>query len=353
MENDILSLRLKNQQLLEPQLKNPKDLVSWFGAIQSQDLPGAKWALGQRLGLNNKDISLSYEKGEILRTHVMRPTWHFVTGDDIYWLLKLTGDRVKAVMRTYTRGFGVTEETIEKCTKIFEKELKNNPMTRKEIGEMLSKYGFKWEGNGLAHIVSICELNAVLTSGPMKGNQTTYALLNKRTTHKTFTRDEALKEITRKYFQSHGPALLKDFAWWSGLTIKDGLLGLEQNSKVQKETVDGKTYYFFKTELPKNTDKVFLLPNYDEYTVAYRDRELLYGNVDKTKLDARGDALFNNAVLINGKVEGIWRKIRKPKEMILDMRLFRNLDKKERELLNEITLEFSSFLSFPVKLTIS
>lgn len=350
---EILYLRLRNQQLTNKHIKTTKELVAWFGAVQSQDFPAAIWALGQRLNSKYSDIEKAYEDGEILRTHVMRPTWHFVSSDDIYWMLELTRERVMAVMRSYERNFGLDEKIINKSIKILEKELDRTSLTKIEIGQMFKKNGISWKENGLAHILIIAESRAIITSGPIKNKKTTYALLTQRVPKiKTLTREKAISEIVKRYFQSHGPAQLKDFAWWSGLTIRDGLAGIEVNKEIKNETVDGKTYYFYPAKIEAN-DKIFLLPNYDEYTVAYRDRRLLTENVDFARLDSRQNPLFNNVVIIDGKVEGVWKKIPKSKEIVLDLRLFRSLNLNEKELLNISIEKYSSFLNIPIKLQIT
>ncbi len=350
---DILLLRLDNQQLTGSDTKTAKELTSWFGAVQSQDFPGAIWALGQRLNYDLSDIENAYRNGEILRTHVMRPTWHFVSSDDIYWLLELTSEKVLKIMRSYQRNFGIDEKIAEECIKILQKELNGNHLTRKEIGEIFTKSGINLIGNGLAHIMGIAEAKLIITSGPNKGKLTTYALLNQRVKNpKSLKRNEAIIELTKRYFQSHGPAQIKDFTWWSGLTVKETMLGIEANKKITSGAVEGKTYYFFPAD-PNPIDQVYLLPNYDEYTVAYADRDILAPNINYSKLDARQNALFNNAVVVDGKVEGIWRKIPKSREIELDLRLFRNLNSKEKSQLDSAIEKYSKFLNIPVKPRIS
>src|ERR1044072_4134510 len=97
MNVDFVSARLNNHKLADSKFKKPAEVVRWFGAIQAQDFNAAKWALALRMRkTTNEQIEAAFNKGEILRTHVMRPTWHFVTPEDISWLLKLTASRVHA-----------------------------------------------------------------------------------------------------------------------------------------------------------------------------------------------------------------------------------------------------------------
>lgn len=345
---DIINQRLLNQNLSKNVIKTSSEMVSWLGAVQSQDFPGAKWALSQRLGfLSNDEIQKAFDYGEILRTHVMRPTWHFVHPNDIAWMLDLTRDRVKVVMRSYNKQLGLTEEIFEKSKIIIENVLQNkNYLTRDEIAEKLKERGIKWTGNGLAHIVMWAELDGLICSGPMKGKKHTYALISERTkSSKKLEEDEALSKLVKIYFQSHGPAQIKDFVWWSGLTVEKTKRGIEANSpKLNSSEVNGKTYYHFELKDTKKTDQVFLLPNYDEYTIAYADRSDLFANVDHSKLDARQNALFNNAVIINGIGEGLWRRIFKSKTVEMEFRLFRKLNSREIEELENAIENYAMFL---------
>lgn len=198
--------------------------------------------------------------------------------------------------------------------------------------------------------MGIAEAKNIVTSGPMKGNQTSYSLFKERVIKTSdLPREKAIAEIVKKYFQSHGPALLKDFTWWSGLTVKDALLGIEKNPQINQEKVEGKVYYFFPEDF-KATEEIFLLPNYDEYVVAYADREILNGNVNKLKLDLRQNSLFNNTIIIDGKIEGTWRKIIKPKELTLELKLFRQLGGKEKERVSLAAEKYGKFLNLPIKI---
>ncbi len=344
---EIKEKRLSNHALTQTPFQTPEDVVSWFGAVQSQDYPGACWALSQRLNfLSNERIETAFNQGKILRTHVMRPTWHFVTAEDIRWMLELTGNRVKRMMGTYNKALGLDDKVFEKSNGIIEKELQdNNYLTRNELGDLLKKHGISWQGNGLAHIVMYAELDAIICSGPKKGKQHTYGLVSERAPQaKSMQRDHALKELARRYFQSHGPAQLTDFVWWSGLLTTDAKKGIELHKSMKYEIVDGKTYYFFNAPFHNLTKKIYLLPNYDEYTVAYRDRELLTEHVDKTKLDFRQNSLFNNVIVIDGKIQGVWRRTIKPKRVEVEARLFRNLNSIEQTQLSSSLEEYAHFL---------
>jgi hypothetical protein len=96
-KQDIAKQRLHNQRVENTNLKAPSDVVAWLGAVQAQDYAAAKWAIGLRSQhVTDVDVEQAFTNGKILRTHVLRPTWHFVTPEDICWLLKLTAPRVCA-----------------------------------------------------------------------------------------------------------------------------------------------------------------------------------------------------------------------------------------------------------------
>ncbi|HYY90136.1 MAG TPA: winged helix DNA-binding domain-containing protein, partial [Chloroflexota bacterium] len=284
--SDVLRLRLANQHLASQRLTDPTQLVAHFGAVQAQDLPSARWALGQRLrAATEASIEQALADGAILRTHVMRPTWHFVAPQDIRWLLALTAPRVRAVMSNYTRALGIDAALIERTNATITMALKGGRyLTRTELGASLRSSGIEVPDKvALCHIFGFAELDGVVCSGPKRGKQQTYALLEERVPPTpTRDRDEALAELTRRYFTSHGPATLRDFAWWSGLTIKDGELGVALNGPaLEQHSLDGQRYWCapIAGSTPSNVPpaaETFLLPRYDEYTVAFTRRELFF-----------------------------------------------------------------------------
>ena len=195
-----------------------------MGAVQSQDYPGAKWAIGQRTrGATDAAFDEAFAQGRILRTHIMRPTWHFVMPADIRWMLALTAPRVNAVMAYYYRQMEVDETLIARAKPVFERALRGGKqLTRAELGTALEKAGIHATGVRLGFIIGRAELDAVVCSGALRGKQHTWALLEERVPPaKRLDRDEAMRELTRRFFTSHGPAQLIDFVWWSGLTMAD------------------------------------------------------------------------------------------------------------------------------------
>ena len=220
---DILHLRLRNTGLSASPFKTPEDAVAHLGAVQAQDFAAAKWAVGMRMQkATDENVEKSFNESKFLRTHVMRPTWHFVLPEDIRWMLELTGPRVKRILAPYDQKLEITKEVLSKSQVVIEKALEGKKnLTRAELADHLEKKMLPARGQRLAHILAYAELNALICSGPRKGKQFTYALLEEIVPkRKKLSREEALAKLALKYFTSHGPAQNRDFAWWSGLSCK-------------------------------------------------------------------------------------------------------------------------------------
>ena len=352
---DILSQRLNNQQLAHPMFETPQQIVSWFGAVQSQDYASAKWALAQRLIQGTEElIEKAFTDGQILRTHVMRPTWHFVTPNDIRWMLKLTSPRVKMLLAHYDRTLGLTQDTVRMSQTIFQETLTGGKMlTREELGLVLQKYKLPATGQALAHCVMHAELDGILCSGPRKGKHFTYMLLDERVPKfQNLTNEEALAELTKRYFTSHGPATIKDFVWWSGVTTVDAKHGLAMNkSWLINESVDGEEYWFHELIKEKKTmQTMYLLPNYDEYTIAYKDRNLFYNSANNLHLDMRGNMIFQHMIMYQGELIGVWRRTEKRNTVGIESRLFKTLSAEEMKLVTNTFELYGTYLHKTIEL---
>ncbi len=311
---DVLRLRLANQRLTTP-LGHPAALVAHLGAVQSQDYAAATWALGLRLREPRAvEIESAFSAGAILRTHVLRPTWHFVAAADIRWMLSLTGARIQSSAAAYTRSLGLDESLLSRCSEVIGQALRGgHSRTRAELGGFLREAGvIAPDGASLGHILLHAELVALVCSGPRRGKQDTYMLLEERAPNTApMERDAALAELTWRYFNSHGPALVRDCAWWSGLAGGDINRGLEANAgRLRCATFDGLTYWMSSAEAEgcdaPPSASAFLLPNYDEYTVAYRARELYYDRAANATGVPRMDVPFRHVLLVDGRVMGRW-----------------------------------------------
>ncbi len=240
----------------------------------------------------------------------MRPTWHFVTPADIRWMAELTGPRVHRVMSSYNRKLGLDTKSFTRCAAIIERALADRQyLTRSELGDRLRQSGLAVDGTRLAHVTMYTELEGLICSGPRRGKQSTYALVAERAPRAMrLPRDEALATLTRRYFRSHGPATVRDFVWWSGLTTADARRGLEI-IRARREDVDGRTYCSFNTGRGGATsdDLVHLLPIYDEYLVSYRDRDAVSHGPSFVPSGGGKPVVFQHAIVSAGQVAGTWR----------------------------------------------
>jgi hypothetical protein len=308
-EQTIPQQRLTNQHLTGPGLEKPADIVAWLGAVQAQDYSGAKWAVGQRLrAADDTLLDQALAEGSILRTHIMRPTWHFVTPVDIRWLLALTAPRVNAVNAHMYRQLDLDEALFVRSNAAIAKALTGGrQLTRSELGEVLLQVGIVAEGLRRGYIVHRAELDAVVCSGGRRGKQFTYALLDERAPQAhMLDRDEALAELTKRYFTSHGPATAADFAWWSGLTQKDALAGLAMVRDDIVEEAKGDQTYWLAPDRPIMTapsPTAYLLPNYDEYLISYRHNSGVL-NPAHADLIERSNPIFAHFILIDGHMVG-------------------------------------------------
>src|SRR5687768_3402854 len=294
--NDIAAQRLSNQFITRAVHRQPEDVVASLGAVQAQEYAPAKWGLGQRLGgrTTDADVERAFTEGRILRTHVMRPTWHFVAPADIRWLLMLTAPRVKAIMAPYDRRLELDDTLFAKSQRVFARALGGGTyLTRAELALELERAGIAAAGQRLAHIVMRAEQDALICSGPRRGKQFTYALLDERAPlAPRLGRDEALAELTRRYFTSHGPATFRDFAWWSGLTVRDAKAGVEMlGSAIDHRIANGLTCWFagsVPVSRSAAAKTAHLLPIYDECFIAYKDRDpIVAAMMARTMVDTR------------------------------------------------------------------
>lgn len=340
MKSDLVGPRLQNQRLSAPDFRKPVDVVRWFGAVQSQDFEAAKWALALRMqSATNAAIEEAFNRGAILRTHVMRPTWHFVTRDDIRWLLELTAPGVNVRCGSGYRMFELDSTVFKRSHKILERALRDGKyLSRSELRRRLNESGV--EANDtvrMGHILIRAELDRVVCSGPRIGRQLTYALFDERVpATKAIDRDEALAKLTRLYFRSHGPATLQDFVWWSGLTTADAKRGLEL-VRLEKLTIGEKVYWSIRSNeaLGHSPYTAHLLPVFDEYFVAYKDREIVFGSQDgMSTWDTLGPA-----IVINGVAAGTWNK------KSVEVKFTRALKKTERAAIAQATTRYAEFIS--------
>ena len=356
-DGPVSTRRLRNQRITCTSFRRPDQVVDWLGAVQAQEYEPATWALALRMTGDPicTEIRAAFDEGRILRTHVMRPTWHFVTPAAIRWLLELTGPHVQQTMTVYNRQLELDPRTMTKGVGVFERALRESQyLTRQELGERLRRAGIEASGPRLAHLAMHAELEGVICSGPRRGKQFTYALIGERAPKaRRMDRDEALAELARRFLRSHGPATIRDLVWWSGLKTADARRAIEA-CRAASEPVDGLTYWRVDAAAPGTAREApaQLLPVYDEYLVAYRDRVAVPHGPSTIASGSGQLVTFQHAVVIDGHVAGTWRSSRRARDVVVEVTPLRPLKRAERRALDGAADRYARFLDAPVELRI-
>ena len=216
MENRLIAVRLSAQQLSDPRFDDPRALVRWMGAVQAQDYKAVRWAVGIRLRTASlRAVNRALERGEILRTHVMRPTWHLVAAEDIRWMLRLSARRIRSANSSLarSRGLGIDDGMYSRSNRLIEKMLRGNLcLTKRQIADRFQAAGIAADTHFMTRYLMQAEADGIVCSGPDRAGQFTYALLEERVAPvPELTRDESLGRLARAYFRSHSPATASDF----------------------------------------------------------------------------------------------------------------------------------------------
>jgi hypothetical protein len=351
-QKDIALYRLGNQQICSSVFHSPKQVVHWMGAIQAQDYSMAKWAIGARLpDATNETVEDAIRKGEILRTHILRPTWHFVAAEDIRWMLELSAPAIKAASSFMNRQLGLEAPLLKKTSKIIEKELAGKQLTRAELASHLAKKGITMNPLRAAHILLWAELDGIVCNGPVRDNQFTYALLEERVKEgKLPDKSEALAQLASRYFTSHGPATLRDFTWWSGLPVSQARAGLEAvKSDFLCEQIGGEHYWFSPSPVEASSTTAYFLPAYDEFMVSYKERA---ASLDKKfRSDTiSGNGIFKPIIVLDGRVLGTWKRVVKKDKVLMETFFFRQKETPKLNIRKQAADRFGRFLSLPVVL---
>jgi hypothetical protein len=357
MDAEITRTRLRQQLITRQPFYTAEEVVSWLGAVQAQDYLAAKWAVGLRTpGLNDAAIHQAVCDGAILRTHVLRPTWHFVTPADIRWMVALTAPRVRLALTANDRRLNIDEAFLARAYDLLTAAMQGGrQLTRAEISPLLRQAGIALDPQlRLGQIMIHAELDGLVCSGAWRGKQATYALLDERVpAAKTRSREESLVGLTRRYFTSRGPATLRDFSWWSGLTVADAKEGLALTGDgLTAETVGGQTYWLAADveDTPGDPPGALLLPNYDEYAVGYADRRAIIDPAHLPLLDKRSSSLLSNIMVSGGRVIGMWKREFHKGAVTLSTRPFAPQSQAESQAFGAAAARYAHFLGLPLEI---
>lgn len=345
---DIAKYRVINQQLSNTKIKSAVEMVEYFGAVQGQEYAQTKWGLGVRLPhLFDQDIEKELNEGKILRTHLLRPTWHFVSAKDIRWLLNLTAPRVQQINSYMYRKLELDDKILSRCNDILNKTLQGGKqLTRNDICEEFKKHKINAKELRLIYIMMNAELEGIICSGARQGKQFTYALLDERVNNKkTLDRDRALAELTTRYFSSRSPATVKDFSTWSGLTMTDCKKGIEMIKPLLTKEVIAQNEYYINISLPethKQSNQIYLLPIYDEFIMGYKDRSAIM------TLNHNGSFRYDCMIIFDGQVIGTWKRTISKNAIDMKYDFFKSLNKIQERAFDQVVSRFSEFTNLKI-----
>jgi hypothetical protein len=329
---DISIIRLRNQMISSTELITARDVVSWMGALQAQDFSMVKWAVGIRLPKStDREIEAAINEGEILRTHLLRPTLHLISSYDIRWILALTAPWIRVSLKSRSKDLDLTESIIKKSNSIITDALKgDNHLTREELVTILKGAGINTSGQRGYHILARAELDGLICSGRVKANKQTFALLNERVLKTSdIEKDEALEKLARKYFSSRGPATLRDFKWWSGLSVADSRSAIEMTGKDLISLKVGQETYLTVGDIGLSGNEnspAHFLPAFDEFLICYTDRSASLPKRDFSKA-VSSNGVFRPVIVVDGQVVGLWKRKIKKEKLIIETLLFEKASK--------------------------
>lgn len=350
----VLLHRLIHQRLNGAKLSTVQDLVGWMGAVQAQDFPMSKWALGVRMnGATRQAVDDALDRGEILRTHLLRPTWHLVSARDIHWMIALSAAHIRAANKARHQQLGLSEALVAQSNRILRSALeKQDFLTREALVAALEKESIPTGENRAAHLLMLAELEGILCSGPTHKNRQTYALLERRVpTQASLTREEALATLARRYFASRGPATLPDFTWWSGLTVGEARQALELvKTEFAAETISAQTVWR-PVSSPGAADgaaEVHLLPAFDEWLISYKDRSATLRDHNQARTIS-SNGIFWPIVLVNGQTTGTWKAALQKEQLTIQVEFFPSAVRPSIDQIEAAAQRYASFLEKPLE----
>ena len=349
LQSDVARRRLAAQHVSRPLFGEPREVVAWMGAVQAQDYLGSLWAVGLRLHeAAEASVERALTERRIVRTWPMRGTLHLVAAADVRWMLELLTPRVVASSAGRYRQLGLDEATFARSRKLFAKALGGGrQLTRAALYRALEAAGISTADSRGLNILGRLAQERLICFGAREGKQQTFVLLDEWVPGaRSMPREEALAELARRYFKSRGPATVQDFAWWSGLTTRDAAAGVGLvKESLSRESVEGRDYWF-STSTPAaehDTRTAYLLPAYDEFTVAYRDRSAVLEPSRARRPDS-GGGLLSPTVVIGGKVLGTWKRTLKKGSIEISLDPFRPLQRPDREAAGAAAQRYGAFL---------
>jgi len=351
----IPAFRLQSQHIKQADFTSAEKVVSWMGAMQAQDYAGALWSIALRTpDLTKADVEQAIIDRKIVRTWPMRGTLHFIAAKDARWMVQLLAPRATAAAASRRRALELTDAVLEKSKRLLETALTGEvALSRQTLCDLLDTHGIATAGQRGIHILRYFSEQGMLCFGPHEGKQPTFVLMDEwlsRTPEKS--REEALFELTRRYFTSHGPATLQDFAGWANITLTDARRGLMLvGDTLQQTELNQKIYWHSPNFNVSQRPSLFLLPGFDEYILGYKDRSAVLASEYVNRIIPGGNGVFQATIVSNGQVIGIWKRATKAKSTRIHLEPFSALSETEKKATVQQAKRYEMFLQSPVEIT--
>jgi hypothetical protein len=353
----IARQRLYNQRIGGEGFEKPEEVVRWLGAVQAQDYSQSLWAVGLRTGAATAaDVERAISEGRIVRTWPMRGTIHFVPAEDVGWMLRLSASRMLAADGRRLGQLGLDREVMERCGGLFRDALQGGKcLSRASMMQVLEDAGIGTTNQRGYHILWYTAQTGLICLGPMHDKQQTFVLLDEWAPHpRELSREAALAELAGRYFASHGPATMHDFAWWAGLTVADARAGLEAAKPgLIAEKTGGKDCWMTGDALSHTAydrSRAYLLPGFDEYLLGYKDRGAVLAGEHAPKIVPGGNGVFLPTIVVAGQVVGTWKRKLTKGSVDITLRPFAQLGAAEESVI-EAARWYSAFIGLPLSAT--
>jgi hypothetical protein len=357
-------LRLVSQRIVGSSFTDPTHAVRWMLALQAQDFPGAKWSVGLRTsGSTDAAVEAALASGEIVRSWPMRGTLHFTAAEDLHWILGLTSARLVAGAAARRAALDLDDAILGRAREVAVARLTGaKELTREQLLAELDLGGVSTQGQRGYHVLWHLAQTGTLCFGPPRGKQQTFVLLDEWVKRpRLFERDEALGELARRYFASHGPATLRDFRWWTKLTARDAKIGLAiARPQLADLLVDDATYWMAPdaedrlSQLARVvTGAVVALPGFDEYVLGYQDRGAVLAAEHSERIVPGGNGVFLPTIVVDGQIVGTWRRSTRAKESVIDATPFTTLTATSTKRLEHAVKEYGRFLDVAARQAVS
>jgi hypothetical protein len=345
----LTALRLAAQGIARPTLESPVEVVRGMLAMQAQDYLGTLWSVGLRTrAATEADVETAHASGAIVRSWPQRGTLHLVAAEDLGWMLSLTGERTVRSAAARHRELGLDADTFARAAAIARERLAGGG--RADRAELLAAFvasGIPVEGQRGAHLLgNLAQTGLIVLCG-----RTEYALLDEHVREpRRLDPDAAAEELALRYFTGHGPATLRDLAWWSGLPLT---FVREATARV-RDRLDaielGGVEYLMRPGLEPDGDGVHALPGFDEYLLGYGDRSAALAPARADTIVPGGNGMFLPTIVVRGEVVGTWKRTRASRVVRVTMGPFAPLSGVAERGFASAMRRYERFLGSPVEI---